>query len=462
MRPRRLPAWGLRNTVLVSFAAGALLLSLVLALGTYLAARHYLIEQRQQTAVRQAFVDAAYVRDGLKTAGLSVSEVLGTVSPPADSTVLVHRGGRWFSSSLQAGAEVVPAGLQDAVAGGAVSVMWTRTSDGPAIAVGVPLEGGEAEFFEVAATTELRDTLATLGAVLLAAAVITAIGGALLGRAAARRLVAPLDDVAAAAARIAVGQLNTRLAETDDPDLATIVGAFNTMVERLDERLQRDARFAADIAHELRSPLTTLMTSVDLLGRQRDHLPQRSQQALDLIAVELERFRRSLEDLLELGRLDAGVAVQSLAEVDLRELVQQVVEVGHRSGSLVHVRPANGGNFTVRVDKLQFSRALTNLLDNADLHAGGVVAVRVEATDGFATVAVEDDGPGIAAGDRERIFERYFRAGSRASRRGTGLGLSLVAETVQAHGGSVWYADRTEGGGRFVIRLPLSRQLVRG
>jgi two-component system, OmpR family, sensor histidine kinase MtrB len=178
--------------------------------------------------------------------------------------------------------------------------------------------------------------------------------------------------------------------------------------------------------------------------------------------VELERFRRSLEDLLELGRLDAGVAVQSLAAVDLRELVQQVVEVGHRSGSLVHVRPANGGNFTVRVDKLQFSRALTNLLDNADLHAGGVVAVRVEATDGFATVAVEDDGPGIAAGDRERIFERYFRAGSRASRRGTGLGLSLVAETVQAHGGSVWYADRTEGGGRFVIRLPLSRQLVRG
>jgi signal transduction histidine kinase len=457
----RLPRWGLRSTVTVSFAAGALLLSLTLALGTYLAARHYLIEQREHTAVRQAFVDAAYVRDGLRTAGLSVSDVLGTVSPPADSTVLVHRGGRWFSSSLQAGAEVVPAGLQEAVAGGAVSVVWTRTSDGPAIAVGVPLAGADAEFFEVAATTELRDTLATLGAVLLAFAVITAVGGALLGRAAARRLVAPLDDVAAAAARIAVGQLNTRLAETDDPDLATIVGAFNTMVERLDERLQRDARFAADIAHELRSPLTTLVTSVDLLGRQRDRLPQRSQQALDLIAIELERFRRSLEDLLELGRLDAGVAVQSLVEVDLRELVQQVVETGHRPVELVQVHPSDGGDFRVRVDKQQLSRALTNLLDNADLHGGGVVAVRVAAADGFATVAVEDAGPGVAPADRERIFERFFRAGSRASRRGTGLGLSLVAETVQAHGGSVWYAERSEGGGRFVIRLRLSRELAR-
>ena len=120
--------------------------------------------------------------------------------------------------------------------------------------------------------------------------------------------MAPLDDVATAAARIGAGGLQTRLPPTDDPDLATIVGSFNSMVEALDERIQRDARFAADLGHELRSPLTALVASVQVIERRRDDLPPRTQRALDLVTVELDRFQQTLEDLLELGRLDAGVA----------------------------------------------------------------------------------------------------------------------------------------------------------
>ena len=451
MNRRRRSPWGLRASVTTSFAAGALLLSAFLAAGTYFVVRHYLIDQRERTAVRQAFADASYVRDGLLTSGARVSDVLGDASPPADSTIVVHRRGLWFSSSLQPHVDDVPATARDTVENGAAMTVWTRTSQGPAIVVGVPLRAIDAEFYEIAEPAELTGTLDTLRIVLTALALATAIGGALLGRAAARRVVAPLDEVASAAARISAGELSTRLPSTDDPDLATIVGSFNAMVEALDDRIRRDARFAADISHELRSPLTTLVTSMSVLQRRRADLPERSQQALDLVAVELERFRRSLEDLLELGRLDAGVALQSLTDVDLRDLVQHVLADGHR-----RTRPTVPDEpLVVRVDKEQVSRALVNLFDNADLHAGGLVAVSLERAGDSALVLVDDAGPGVPEAERERIFERFARAGSRGSRRGTGLGLSLVAETMHALGGNVGCADRPGGGARFVVRLPL-------
>jgi two-component system, OmpR family, sensor histidine kinase MtrB len=449
---------GLRTTVTLSFSAGALLLSLVLSLGTYLVARQSLVDQRERTATAQAFADASAVRDGLLTRGVRVSDVLGTVSPPANSTILVRRGGRWFSTSLQGGAEAVPGPLRDSVGNGQVALVWTRSGSNPAVAVGVPLRDVDAEYFEIAAAPELQSTLATLRVVLGSFALLTALGGAALGRAAARRLVSPLDNIAGAAASISAGDLSTRLPVTDDPELATIVGSFNAMVEALDERIQRDARFAADLSHEMRSPLTTLMTSVEVLRRRRADLPPRSRKALDLIGVELERFRQSLEDLLELGRLDAGVAPQALADVEAVELVREAVEAARRPAGLVRVGdgvgPADGRHPLVRVDKQHLNRALWNLMDNADRHGGGLVSVRVERGEDCVLLMVDDGGPGVEAADRERIFERFYRGGSRGSRRGTGLGLSLVAETVQAHGGWVWCTDQPDGGARFVIRLP--------
>lgn len=444
--------WGLRASVTVSFAAGALLLSVVLAAGAYFVVRHYLVEQRERTATRQAFADASFVRDGLLTSGAQVSDVLGNAAPPADTDILVHRYGRWFSSSLQADAHHVPRTVRDSVQQGSATVWWGR-SGGPVIVVGVPLSAVDAEVYEISRPSELSSTLSTLGGVLAVFALVTTIGGALLGRAAARRVVAPLDDVARAATQISVGDLTTRLPPTDDPDLAAIIGSFNAMVEALDERIARDARFAADISHELRSPLTTLVTSVDLLQRRQDELSPRSRQALDLIVTELERFQRSLEDLLELGRLDAGVAHRSLSEVDLRELVRYALDAGHRD---VPLRLPEAP-LVVRVDKQQLSRALLNLFDNADLHGGGLTAVTAEVVGEHALVSVDDAGPGVPQAERERIFERFVRAGSRGSRRGTGLGLSIVAETVQSLGGNVGCTDAPGGGARFVVRLPLAR-----
>ncbi|HEX7189556.1 MAG TPA: HAMP domain-containing sensor histidine kinase [Actinomycetes bacterium] len=445
---------GLRTTITASFALGALLLSVSMALGTYLLARNYLVDQRERTASRQAFTHASSVRDGLLTSGARVSDVLGALSLPSDGTVVVRRDDTWFSSSLDIGEDDIPAELREMAADGSVGLTWQDTEQGPAVVVAVPLPAVGAHFFERVVTTELSRTLDALRIILTVFAVLTAIAGALLGRWAARRVVAPLDRVAGAAARIAAGSLDTRLDRTDDPDLATIVASFNSMVDAVNDRIARDARFAADVSHELRSPLTALVTSVDVLHGRRDELPARSQQALDLIRSDLSRFQRVLEDLLDLGRLEAGAAALVLGVVDARALTAHAMEAAgvspERLASAEGAEPA-----TVRVDKSVMHRALVNLLENGERHGGGVTGVTVTSSPGAVVLTVDDEGPGVPRSDRTRIFERFVRGGSRGSLPGAGLGLSLVAETVRAHGGTVRCSDGPAGSGsRFTVQLP--------
>lgn len=451
--------WGLRDTVTASFALGALIVSALLAVGTYLTARHYLMDQRQATALRQSYADASFVLDGLLARDARIPDVLGTVNAPADSELVVHKDDRWYSSALARGPQAIPEDIRDGVTSGSVTFGWALTEDTPSLVVGVPLKAAGAEFYEVVQADELRSTLNTLAIVLTAFAVLATLAGAMFGRLASRRLMAPLDDVATAAARIGAGGLQTRLPPTDDPDLATIVGSFNSMVEALDERIQRDARFAADLGHELRSPLTTLVASVQVIQGRRDELPPRAQRAIDLVSVELARFQQTLEDLLELGRLDAGVRGQVITEADAAELARQSLDESHRDSAVLQVPPVEpgpAGDLTVRVDKQQLGRALVNLYDNADRHGGGLRAVTVRRTPRTVRFDVDDRGDGVAPEERERIFERFVRGGSRGSLPGSGLGLSIVAETALSLGGRVWVEDAPGGGARFSIELPLA------
>ncbi|KRE58869.1 HAMP domain-containing sensor histidine kinase [Phycicoccus sp. Soil748] len=445
---------GLRTRITLVFAALALAVSTTLALGTYLTARHYLLVQRAHTAARQAFVDASFVREGLLTSGAEVDDVLASTSPPAGAVLVLHRGGQWYSSSLGVDRDVVPAQLRDVVASGAASSAWSRLDGEPVIAVGTPLTAVGAEVFEVSTARELSSTLDTLRLALVGFALLTAVGGAAIGREAARRVVAPLDGIATASARIAGGDTRARLQPTRDPDLSVIVGSFNAMVEALQERLDRDARFAADVAHELRSPLTAMTTTVDVLERAPDE--QHRTQSVHLLRREVDRLGRALEQLLALGRLEAGVGEGQRGRVDLVELVRNTLVHTHRPVELLRARAAVPPR--VDVDKAAMLRAVTNLLDNADLHGDGVVNVEVGRQDAWAVVVVDDAGPGVHKEDRLRIFERFARTGSRAARPGSGLGLSLVSETLRSHGGDVSCTESPQGGARFVMRLPLAEE----
>lgn len=442
---------GVRATSTVSFAVLALVVSAVLAGGTYLTARHFLLSQREDTAARQSFVDAALVREGLLTAGAQVSEVLDSTSPPPGAVVVVERDGAWYSSSLDAGAEAIPARIRRLASEGRSAQAWTVLGNEPAIVVGVPIPAVGAQFYELSPTTELDSTLRTLAAVLGAFALATTVAGALIGRAASARVVAPLQDVASAAADIAAGRMTTRLPASPDPDLAVIVGSFNTMVEALDQRMRRDARFAADVAHELRSPVTTLMTSVTVLRGTEAGATGRRRAATDLVEREVRRLHRSLEHLLELGRLDSGALELDREPVDVGELVTHTVKDTMRPDELVAL---TGSPLVVLANKAVLHRAVVNLLDNADVHGGGTRAVTVARVAHEVQLRVSDAGPGVPVAERQRIFERFARVGSRRSSPGSGLGLSLVAETAQAYQGSVRCQETPGGGATFVLSLP--------
>lgn len=444
---------GLRSSVTAAFALGALLVSVALSLGTYVSARHLLLEQRERTALRQAYADAALVRDGLATSGTAVSEALGSVTPPAGASMYVHRDGQWYSSSLDQSGETLTDVVRSAVDKGSVGLGWTDRTDPHAVVVGIPLATVGATYYEVAVAHELHDTLRTLALALTVGATATTLAGALLGRAASRRVLSPLYDVTAAATDIAAGDLERRLAATDDPDLSALVHSFNHMVNALHERIERDARFASDVSHELRTPVTTLTTSLALLQRARDLTP-RARSAVDLMADELTRFRQALEDLLALGRLEAGIDEAAMVPTDPGDLVRHALGAAGLSDELLEGDSAHSRR--VLVDRPQMVRALVNLLRNAEIHGRGVADVRLDATSTHVEITVRDRGPGVPAKERERIFERFARSGGAKAGTGSGLGLSLVAETVGRHGGQVWCQGRPGAGAEFVVRLPLS------
>jgi signal transduction histidine kinase len=261
---------------------------------------------------------------------------------------------------------------------------------------------------------------------------------------------------------VASGELDTRIPE--DPrnsEVATLATSFNTMVAQLVERIERDARFAGDVSHELRSPLTTLATSVEVMRHSRDQLSPDARAAFDLLAADVGTFQVLVEDLLEIARIDAGASVMHLEPVAIDELTRQCVRSAVRRHQLRDVpvvidESAQGA--LVAVDRRRFERVMSNLLENAERYAGGATSVRLTRRGTQAFLDVDDDGPGIALEERQRIFDRFYRGNfskDRGAAYGTGLGLALVAEHVHLFGGSIAAYEAPSGGARFEIALPV-------
>ena len=244
-----------------------------------------------------------------------------------------------------------------------------------------------------------------------------------------------------------------------DPDLDLIANPFNEMAEALEGRIERDARFASEVSHELRSPLMTLAATVEVLENSRSDLPERAQRALVLLSSDVGRLRQLVEDLLEISRFDVGAVKLHLEEVNAAEMVMQAVSV--LGGGGVPVRYEAGvEDVVVRADKRRIGRVVANLLDNAERYAGGATSVTVEQIGQHVQIAVEDRGNGVPEDERTIIFDRFSRGsegGNRAADTGVGLGLALCDEHVRLHGGRVWVEDRRdhESGARFVVSLPV-------
>jgi two-component system sensor histidine kinase MtrB len=449
---------GLTVRLTVAFAVGALLLSAAVAIGSYLFTARFLVREQERNALHQSYLNAAIVRGRLLGPRADVPGILDALTTGQSTNTIIYIDGRWYSSSLLVSRDALPVAVRTATLDGSAVRSWTAIGRTPELVVGVPLPAADSAYFQVFDESGLRHTLAVLRTVLLAAASATTAAGAALGWWASRRLTAPLRAVAAAARRLAGGNLDTMLPAESDRELAGLVDSFNTMVTALRERIGRDARFAADVSHELRSPLTTLSTSLSVLRGRREELSPRGQSALDLLSTELARFERLVEDLLEISRADTQPSTSDWGPVRVGELVLNLLGQPQYAAITADL-DSSALDAVIAGDKRRLQQVLRNLLDNADAYAGGATRVTAHATDGCVTVFVDDAGPGIPPEERDRIFDRFTRgrnAARRASKAGTGLGLALVAEHVRAHGGRVWVADAPQGGARFAVELPRS------
>jgi signal transduction histidine kinase len=515
--PGRPPIWrrlGIGARITAIFVLGALLLSFSMGGLSYFVTRHFLLAERESAAQHQAFANATVLRSSLSAGDTAYADLLASLDAGSNShSVLIHNGTP-YSSSLSLSASSIPDRLRQVVLGGSAATQTYRhgSPGQPEIAVGVPIPSVHAAYFEVFDLSDLDHTLRVLGLTLIGAGIVTTLLGAALGRFASDRSLRPLAGVSRAAVAIASGELDTRLkADPADSDLVGLTTSFNAMVDELQVRIEREARFNSDVSHELRSPLTTLSASLEVLEADHDGLPPRAQRALQLLGEDLRRFQRMVGDLLEMSRADAGSVDVFLEEVNVCELVQRAVDAGMRNLGEDGPPPRvvlgpEVQSLRVDVDKRRFERVMANLLDNAANYGGGATAVTVTlvpadgavgagggagpgggpgggagdaspAGDGAAAgagagtgagaaqrelgqvaIGVEDDGPGINPLERSQVFERFFRgpvSGRRGTGTGTGLGLALVAEHVRLMHGSVRVEDSPAGGARFVITLPV-------
>lgn len=323
------------------------------------------------------------------------------------------------------------------------------------IARGTEFQGARYTVVVASSVETQRDTVTTVTTYLLIGfpLLLVLVGVAtwlLVGRA-----LRPVEQIRSRVHGIGVGQLTDRVpVPAAEDEIARLAVTMNEMLDRLQAGQETQRRFVADASHELRSPIASLMAALDVIVA--DESGQAAPELHQVMQAETERMRRLVEDLLLLAKADdTGLRIHR-TDVDLDDLV---------GVELRRLRTANGVSVEgvvppVRVtgDAAKLSQVLRNLADNAVQAAHGQVRFTLAEAAGTATVTVEDDGDGIPAEERSRVFERFVRLDASRARGsgGSGLGLAIVREVVRGHGGTVEVTDSPLGGARFVVRLPVT------
>ncbi|MGY2085733.1 ATP-binding protein [Blastococcus sp. SYSU DS0539] len=461
------PAWSprprtLRGRATVAFAAVTFALSAVLALAVWVAVSQYLLVQRERVTLVQASDNAVQVQRALASEGLGIPQVLAQLPRETGSTSLLADDGAWTTTSLLVGRDALPEALRETVVAGTPARQRIEVQGETMMAVGIPLAELRQAYVEVFPLDELDKTYRVLATVLAVAVLGSVPLSLVVGWYVTRPTLRPLDRISSAAAAVAGGALGTRIDPRGDPSLVPIATSFNQTADALEARVRSDARFAADVSHELRSPLTTMLGALDLVDATADPADRDQAEALALLRAEVLRFERLVADLLEISRSDAGSADLVAEPVRLASLVGAVLARHRLDGSARQLLTVedDARDVLVCADKRRLERVLSNLLDNADKHGGGVTAVTVDRHGGTAVVRVDDAGPGVPEDERDRVFERFARgSGSiRTHTDGSGLGLALVSRHVRAMDGGVRIERSPAGGARFVVELPVEVQ----
>lgn len=309
----------------------------------------------------------------------------------------------------------------------------------------------------VAGDTEAAEsTVRTALLLLVGACPVVVAGAATATYRLMRRSLRSVDAIRARVAEISTSDLTERVPVPAARDeISALAATMNDMLGRIERGHAAQRRFVGDASHELRSPLTAIISALDVATAYPDVFDLEA--ATNTIVPEAERMRALVEDLLLLARADEGRLAEHREWVQLDDIA---------AGEVVRQRRITHGAIDIeteptelRGDSAALSRVVRNLLENAVRQAFSQVEVAVGPDAEHAVLTVADDGPGIPQQDRVHVFDRFVRLENDRARSsgGTGLGLAIVAEIVAAHGGTVTIGDRPGGGALITVQLPLTR-----
>ena len=442
-----------RLTLVLALAVG--LSGIALAAGSYFLVRHNLlsdsvdssiVQTRRNLDVAPAYPDTGSLVDAYKSRG--------------DFLTVATRDGRTFLSSASVSLRSVPAGLRAIVRRGELGYERTTVAGDNFLVTGAPAANGTKLYFFFP-ENGLRHELSVLRNVLLSGVGILVLLAALAGVVLARSTLRPVARASTAARSLAEGLLETRLPVEGRDEFGAWAQSFNEMAAALEAKIAalsaaqaRERRFTADVAHELRTPVTALMGEASLLAGHLDRMPPESRRPAELLIADVGRLRRLVEDLMEISRFDAGAESVQAEEVDVAALVRAAVRA---RGWEDRVR-LEGDGLRVTSDPRRLERIVANLVDNAFEHGGSSVSVRI----GEDEIEVADDGPGIPNEHLPHVFERFYKADASRSGSGTGLGLAIARENALLLGGELDVASEPGQGTCFTLRLPVAEPLHGG
>ncbi|MCZ7437282.1 HAMP domain-containing sensor histidine kinase [Micromonospora sp. WMMC241] len=443
----------LRRRLVVAFVLVAGLSAGMSAAGSYLLVRQARFDGSLQRAAADARYQLVVAAQFLPLTEARRADLLASFEEAGRHVLLVAGGTR---ASNPRYAPTPGAGLRATVAAGQLG--FRRTPGRPhLLVVGGRIPGSTAELYVVTVEDDVVDALDQLrtASVLGWAAVVLV--AAAVGHALARRTLEPVGRASRAARAVAEGLLRTRLPVRGRDEFSDWAVAFNEMAEALEVKIEalsraqaRERRFTADVAHELRTPVTALVAAASLLADEIDALPAGAVRAAELLVADVVRLRRLVEDLLEISRLDAGREALAVRPVDVAALLRRITaaDPGARVGVAVDTPP-------VVTDPRRLERILTNLVDNGITHGGGRLGVEVRRAGAELVVEVADHGPGIPAEHLAHIFERFYKVDPARTGPGSGLGLAIARENARLLGGRLDVTSAVGHGTRFRLTLPL-------
>ncbi len=413
---------------------------------------HFVLSQNQETLVTlltdyyRARGSWAGVDNVLRTGGMGMGGRgmgAGGGFTLADVTGRVVVGGAGHRTGEQLSQTELASGAPIRVEGTTVGILVAGRS---ASAI---MSTAEAEFLS---RVNLGIVIASLGATLVAL---------LLGVWLSRRLTRPVRELTAATQAVAKGDLGHQVESRSRDELGELAESFNRMSADLAHARDQRRQMTADIAHDLRTPLSVILGHSEAL---RDGVIQPTSESLNLVHDEALRLNRLVEDLRTLSLAEAGELplTQRRADVDAmleRAAASQSVRA-QQQGIALRTEIA-AGLPDVYVDPDRMAQVFANLLDNALRHtpAGGSVTLSAVAASGGVRLVVRDTGPGIASDDLPRVFERFYRADKsrRRDQGGSGLGLAIAKSIIESHGGRIWAESSPGAGTQFIIELPTAR-----